>query len=494
MTKNELIASMMEATGLPKAVVEKVLEVILDKIIETLARGEEVRIAGLGTFKVARRAARTARHPMTGEPLQIAARQIPVFKPAKRLKGTISVMQVVEEMASRALVSKTGLEPILNIDEAGEEDAEMAMAPPPDDDLTFSEIHSSESFVPAQPPEPVAGEAMVPVYYATNRKATGSADPNEFYEADRNEQLNYGRLWVSIPESHKIGEMERPTIWRLWRESPASHIVLREVNELEESIFFRSLSEDVAQLDKKIAFVFIHGFNVTFADASHRAAQMAYDLFLVGQERHEVLLSAVPIMFSWPSEGKVISYTHDATNAEVSAGFFKSFLKDVTQRSGAESLIVIAHSMGNRVLTMALKEIGLAMQDNEGPLVKEIILAAPDIDKDIFKQAAGAVMRTCGHATLYASNRDIALKASIAVNGFPRAGDASDGVVIIGGMDSIDASVVGEDLLAHSYYGEANVLSDMHSIITRGDPPNKRFGMFAVGAPPDRFWRIRARA
>lgn len=341
----------------------------------------------------------------------------------------------------------------------------------------------------------VADEVFVPVHYATNREPTGEADPNKFYGAKRSRKLHFGRLVVSIPKRHIIGRVERPTVWRLWRESPEKHIVLRTVHGLNEGDFFQSLAAEVARLDERNAFVFIHGFNVSFASAAHRAAQMAYDLFLVGDEQEETMLSVAPILFSWPSKGNPFPYTHDANSADASVAFLKQFLKDVAQRSGATSLTVIAHSMGNRLLTAALKEIGLAMQSSDGPIVREVILAAPDIDRDVFEQAAAAVMRTGGRVTLYASNRDKALKASILKNGYPRAGDASGGgVLTINGMDSIDASLVGEDLLAHSYVGQTDVLKDLHAIITHGDSPKKRFGLAVVGTPPNQFWRIRARA
>ncbi len=475
MNKKELISAIATATGLPRSRAAKVLEAILGNITEALARGETVTIPVFGVFRATARAARAGRNPMTGQQIQVASRRVPAFKPVKRLKEAVNAVEGARQRARSFHGVTAGM-----------------------DGLRESAIDSADEAAGSLVGEPAltsnAGEVFVPVHYATNREASGETDPNEFYDAERSAQLHYGRLVVSIPARHKIGQVERPTVWRLWRESPARHVVLREIDVLNEAAFFQSLAGEVARIEERTAFVFIHGFNVTFASAAHRAAQMAYDLFLVGEEQHQAVMSVVPILFSWPSKGEVIPYTHDATNAEVSAGHFKSFLKDVAQRSGAKSLVLIAHSMGNRVLTTALKEIGLAMQEGDGPLVREIILAAPDIDKDVFRQAAAALMRTCGRVTLYASDRDKALKASLTVNGHPRAGDATGGVLTIGGMDSIDASAAGEDFLAHSYVGETSVLNDLYAIIMRGDPPGSRFGLVAQGVSPDRFWRMRGRA
>jgi len=475
MTKNELIASLAAATGLPKARAAKILEAILHVIKGALARGEIVKISGLGSFSVTSVAARTGRNPQTGKPIHLAAPRRPTFKAASELKAVINepgeaLGEVKAKPASRSHSSGSV----------------MAEVP-----LRVPNAAKPRSAGDASKLVRQAGEVFVPVHYATNREATGEVGPNEFYGAKRSRKLHYGRLVVSIPKRHLIGRVERPTVWL---ESPAKHIVLRKVEELDEAKFFHSLAAEVTRLDERSAFVFIHGFNVSFASAAHRAAQMAYDLFLVGEEQPEAMLSVAPILFSWPSKGNPIPYTHDGNNADASVAFLKTFLKDVALRSGAESLTVIAHSMGNRLLTTALKEIGLAMQSGEGPIVREIILAAPDIDRDVFEQAAEAVMRTGGRVTLYASDRDKALKASFVVNGYPRAGDVSDGVLIIKGMDSIDATEAGEDVLAHSYVGQTSVLKDLHAIITHGDSPGKRFGLSAVGKPPKQFWRIRARA
>lgn len=338
-------------------------------------------------------------------------------------------------------------------------------------------------------------EVFVPVHYATDRTVTGKTEPNYYYGSDRGE-LRYGRALVSIPKYHDIGRMERPRkIWFIkFSEDPKKHVVLRALEEMDEDQFFASLATEVARLQDKTTFVFIHGFNVTFAEATRRTAQMAFDLFLVGYERGEATLSTVPVLYSWPSNGKTLLYTHDATNSEASAAHLKAFLIDVAARSGAESITIVAHSMGNRPLTAALNEIGLEMRAGDGPLVKEIVLAAPDIDRTVFLNVAEAVRRTGERITLYASRHDKALKLSMALNGFPRLGDATNGVVIFDGGDSIDASTVGGDILAHSYYVGVSVLTDLYSLIIHGDPPDKRFGLLAQGAPPNRFWTIRSRA
>jgi esterase/lipase superfamily enzyme len=224
---------------------------------------------------------------------------------------------------------------------------------------------------------------------------------------------------------------------------------------------------------------------------------MAYDLFLVGQQRGLATLSTIPILYSWPSKGGLLGagdYFHDAADSEASgSGHLKEFLSDVVTLSGAATITIVAHSMGSRALTTALSHIGFGMPKTAKPLVKEIVLAAPDIDRDVFLNVVNAVTRTGERMTMYASNRDRALEASKAANGFPRLGDATGGVTVFAGGESIDASVVGDDILAHSYYGRTSVLGDLYYLISQGTSPNQRFGLLAQGIPPNTHWVMRAR-
>lgn len=72
-----------------KVQAEEVVDVVLNSIVNTLKKGEEVSIAGLGIFSVKQRAARQARNPRTGETIQVAAMKVPKFRAAKALKDAV---------------------------------------------------------------------------------------------------------------------------------------------------------------------------------------------------------------------------------------------------------------------------------------------------------------------------------------------------------------------------------------------------------------------
>jgi len=89
MNKAELINHVATSTDLSKADSGAAVEAILNGITSTLANGDTVNLVGFGTFSVTARAARTARNPRTGEPIEVAASNAPKFKAGKALKEAV---------------------------------------------------------------------------------------------------------------------------------------------------------------------------------------------------------------------------------------------------------------------------------------------------------------------------------------------------------------------------------------------------------------------
>jgi DNA-binding protein HU-beta len=89
MNKGELIASVANKAGLKNIEATKAVEAVLETLRETLAKGDDVRLVGFGTFSVSERAAREGRNPRTGETLKIPATKVAKFKPGKELKDSL---------------------------------------------------------------------------------------------------------------------------------------------------------------------------------------------------------------------------------------------------------------------------------------------------------------------------------------------------------------------------------------------------------------------
>ena len=89
MNKQALIELIHENIGGTKAGAEKVMELIIDSIISTLKKGDEVSISGLAIFTANVRKAREARNPRTGETVHVPAMRVPKFKAGKALKDGV---------------------------------------------------------------------------------------------------------------------------------------------------------------------------------------------------------------------------------------------------------------------------------------------------------------------------------------------------------------------------------------------------------------------
>lgn len=90
MNKNDLISTVADASGLTKGDATKAVEAVFDAVTGALAKGDEVRLVGFGTFSVANRKASTGRNPRTGEPMSIKASAQPKFKAGKGLKDAVN--------------------------------------------------------------------------------------------------------------------------------------------------------------------------------------------------------------------------------------------------------------------------------------------------------------------------------------------------------------------------------------------------------------------
>ncbi|MGE5566622.1 MAG: integration host factor subunit beta [Parcubacteria group bacterium] len=91
MIKSELIAKLAaENPHLTQRDVERVVGVILDRIINALERGGRVELRGFGAFSVRSRPARAGRNPRTGDPVDVRAKHVPFFKSGKELRARLN--------------------------------------------------------------------------------------------------------------------------------------------------------------------------------------------------------------------------------------------------------------------------------------------------------------------------------------------------------------------------------------------------------------------
>lgn len=225
------------------------------------------------------------------------------------------------------------------------------------------------------PTESVAqGARLVTVYVATTR--VRQPDSTIVYTSDRAPKLNYAEFTIAIPPRHKTGAIE----WPAGTPDPVSNFVTVRQNLLTPAEFERKVA---ARAHRK-AGVFVHGFNVNFQEAVFRLAQMAVDADVEG----------VPILFAWPSEGKLVGYVADKDAATYSRDALAQLLITLSRDRKPGDVTLLGHSMGAWLTVESVRQLRLT---GRGATIARlnVVLASPDIDIDVFR----AQMRTIGPLT-----------------------------------------------------------------------------------------------
>jgi esterase/lipase superfamily enzyme len=328
---------------------------------------------------------------------------------------------------------------------------------------------------------------VVPVYFGTDRKGLGDINNRE-YTAERNytsSPFEYGLAHVHIPKNHVRGELERPFSFFSFSlsENPDKHIVIVDgIKQLSKKAFIDQINtRNLFNQDKHI-LMFIHGYNVEFSDAILRTGQLSFDLGFKG----------TTVAYSWPSEAEESGYMADGEEIKLTRTHLKQFINDLKKHTKIEKISVIAHSMGSRAFTEVMKELAKEQSNNE-VLFHQVVLAAPDIDAKYFEtEIAPVIVNSAKQLTLYASATDNVLEFSSKLRKKrSRAGEVGDSIVIVKGIDTIDASSTNNGFFnflkfGHSYYGD-KLLEDLYYIINSDLPPNKRF-LIEEGLPPKKYW------
>lgn len=342
------------------------------------------------------------------------------------------------------------------------------------------------------PPEH-ADWQMVPVFFGTDRE-TQADNTRLRYSSERGRRLELGRALVTVPKSHQVPNIERPWAIKLpyfdvtiyeQTEDPAQHFTIQNIGKLTQKEFLARVRSRLARSAryKDHAIVFVHGYNTSFDSALYRTAQLSYDLKFDG----------AAFLYSWPSGGAVASYTYDRESAQASEPYLRQFLDIVVRETGAKSVSIIAHSMGNQPLLSVLRDMR-----QTGPnevAINEVILAAPDVDADGFANVARRIEGIARGVTLYVAANDRALMVSRNFWRNPRAGDVPPGgPLIVSGVETIDITNASTDSLAlnHSGYAENNdLLQDIGKLILSGQrPPEQRLPtLLRTASPRGDYWR-----
>lgn len=310
----------------------------------------------------------------------------------------------------------------------------------------------------------VRGFKTYDILYATDRSAPDADDVKKGQPfGKRRGPMSYGVASVTVPLAAATLQDKAAVPLPAEKLDPARHFTLQRLDPLDAPGFLGRVRAATAGAKPGDVLVYVHGYLNDFRNALFRTAQLKHDLEFPGPA----------IAYSWPSQGTAAGYTLDEANAEWSAHNLKKFLNDLTAHSGKARVHVIAHSMGNRVLAAALREL-VCERGNTGKL-HHVILAAPDLDADVFRRDVVPVLRlSATRVTLYVSEDDKALIASRLVHGYERAGEKP---IVAANLDTVDTTGLGAQWfeLFHSYFAETKrVLQDIKRVLLHDAKPAER--------------------
>lgn len=240
--------------------------------------------------------------------------------------------------------------------------------------------------------------------------------PGTYFNGERADQLNYAEAVVSVPPQHQKGQIEWPSEPP---GDPGKDMVLKSASYLDgEERFRQALKAQLASRPpaNREVFLFIHGYNTRFPEALYRFAQVV----------HDSDTSHVPVLFTWASRGAVTDYVYDNNSATAARDGLERTIRDILA-SGATKINVLAHSMGNWVLMETIRQIRISGKPIPREKVGLVVLAAPDLDIDVFKAQLRRVGRPKKPFIILVSRDDRALQvSSLIAGGKGRVGDYAD--------------------------------------------------------------------
>lgn len=263
-------------------------------------------------------------------------------------------------------------------------------------------------------PTAAAVGAAVPVFVGTTR----GIDPetNDF-TGTRSEVMRFARYDVSIPPDRDPGEIRTPR--RNGRADARRDFLMTGAALHPTPAAFRADLASALRVrprDERNAVIFVHGFNTNFSEGVYRLAQLSYDLDVPG----------VPVHYSWPSKASPLDYVYDRDSASFARDGLENLISE-SARAGADSIILVAHSMGTALTMETLRQIAIRGDRRTLDRLGGVILISPDIDVDLFRQQARAIGALPQPFVIFGSNRDRILNISAFIAGRPeRLGNLTD--------------------------------------------------------------------
>ena len=228
------------------------------------------------------------------------------------------------------------------------------------------------------------------IYYATDRKEGPRTNGNINYVGDYAGQVSYGLIKLQIPEDRLAG-------------SEIDDDVIKKV----ESIPYEKLVKSLQDQAAKPLVIWVHGYRPSFELSAIHCAELAHDLNI----------DANILTFDWTSSGSSLGYTRDLLQIPRSTKHLVNLLKTVSNDVKPQKIIVVAHSLGCRLVCLALHKL---YNDPSAKNLRldQVIFLAPNVDREEFDDDFKSELQTfVNRITIYvASDDNVLLLAKLLYN------------------------------------------------------------------------------
>jgi esterase/lipase superfamily enzyme len=245
------------------------------------------------------------------------------------------------------------------------------------------------------------GASKVDVLVATTRKTTET--PGVLFSGERGKEPSVTEITVSIPpdSTREIGQVQWP---KRLPADPAKEFATLSVTPRTPESSQAWLRQHLTK--SRRVMVFVHGFNNRYEDAVYRFAQIV----------HDSNADVAPVLFTWPSRGSIFAYNYDKESTNYSRDALETMLRRLANEPNIDEVTIMAHSMGSWLTVEALRQ--MAIRDGRvAPKIKNVILASPDLDVDVFGRQLAELGKNRPHFTLFVSQDDRALSLSRRISG-----------------------------------------------------------------------------
>jgi esterase/lipase superfamily enzyme len=246
-----------------------------------------------------------------------------------------------------------------------------------------------------------SGTSKVDMLVMSTRQRSATA--GQVFDGERAASYSLTNIVVSIPPDANriVGEVQWPKELPANPERDFATLMIADTGGNQVEGWFRHAGENGHKV-----LIFVHGFNTTYEEAVYRFAQIV----------HDAGTRAAPVLFTWPSRGNVLQYAYDKESATYSRDALETLLTRAANDPNVTDVTVLAHSMGNWIAMEALRQMAIR-HGRVYPKIKNVILAAADLDVDVFRTEFLDIPTPRPKFTLLISDDDKALRVSRRIAG-----------------------------------------------------------------------------